>query len=61
LGFGVLFSVSGIDAAVMADRVLVFEDRALRLMADHHPQLDELRSARASRAARGAPRSIHAC
>jgi ABC-type glutathione transport system ATPase component len=38
LGFGVLFSVSGIDAAIMADRVLVFEDRALRLMADHQPQ-----------------------
>jgi ABC-type glutathione transport system ATPase component len=60
-GFGVLFSVSGIDAAIMADRVLVFEDRALRLMADHHPQLDELTAVRAGRAARGAPRSIHAC
>jgi predicted ABC-type transport system involved in lysophospholipase L1 biosynthesis ATPase subunit len=37
-GFGVLFSVSDIDAAIMADRVLVFERRTLRLMADHHPQ-----------------------
>jgi putative ABC transport system ATP-binding protein len=60
-GFGVVFSVSGIDAAVMADRVLVFEDRGLQLMADHHPQPDELASARAGRATRGAPRSTHAC
>jgi predicted ABC-type transport system involved in lysophospholipase L1 biosynthesis ATPase subunit len=37
-GFGVLFSVSDADAAIMADRIFVFEDRALRLMADHHPQ-----------------------
>ncbi len=37
-GFGVLLSVSDIDAAIMADRVLVLEDRTLRLMADHHPQ-----------------------
>jgi ABC-type taurine transport system ATPase subunit len=37
-GFGVLFSVSGIEAAIMADRVVVFEDRTLRVMADHHPQ-----------------------
>jgi ABC-type nitrate/sulfonate/bicarbonate transport system ATPase subunit len=36
-GFGVLFSVSDIDAAIMADRVLAFEQRTLRLMADHHP------------------------
>jgi predicted ABC-type transport system involved in lysophospholipase L1 biosynthesis ATPase subunit len=37
-GFGVLFSVSDIDSALMADRVLAFEQRTLRLMADHHPQ-----------------------
>jgi predicted ABC-type transport system involved in lysophospholipase L1 biosynthesis ATPase subunit len=37
-GFGVLFSVSDIDSAIMADRVLAFEQRALRLMADHQPQ-----------------------
>jgi ABC-type cobalamin/Fe3+-siderophores transport system ATPase subunit len=37
-GFGVLFSVSDLDAAIMADRVLAFEQRALRLMADHQPQ-----------------------
>jgi len=37
-GFGVLFSVSDLDAAIMADRVLAFEQRTLRLMADHHPQ-----------------------
>jgi predicted ABC-type transport system involved in lysophospholipase L1 biosynthesis ATPase subunit len=36
--FGVLFSVSDTDAAIMADRIFLFEDRALRLMADHHPQ-----------------------
>jgi predicted ABC-type transport system involved in lysophospholipase L1 biosynthesis ATPase subunit len=60
-GFGVLFSVSEIDSAIMADRVLAFEQRTLRLMADHHPQDDELAVARASRATRGAPRSTHAC
>jgi ABC-type glutathione transport system ATPase component len=37
-GFGVLFSVSDLDSAIMADRVLVFEQRTLRLMADHQPQ-----------------------
>jgi putative ABC transport system ATP-binding protein len=37
-GFGVLFSVSDLDAAIMADRVLAFEQRTLRLMADHQPQ-----------------------
>ncbi len=37
-GFGVLFSVSDLDSAIMADRVLAFEQRTLRLMADHHPQ-----------------------
>jgi ABC-type cobalamin/Fe3+-siderophores transport system ATPase subunit len=37
-GFGVLFSVSDLDAAIMADRILAFEQRTLRLMADHHPQ-----------------------
>jgi len=37
-GFGVLFSVSDLDSAIMADRVLIFEQRTLRLMADHHPQ-----------------------
>ncbi len=60
-GFGVLFSVSDLDAAIMADRVLVFEQRTLGLMADHHPQADELALARASRAAWGAPRSTRAC
>jgi ABC-type glutathione transport system ATPase component len=60
-GFGVLFSVSEIDSAIMADRVLAFEQRTLRLMAEHHPQADELALARASRATRGAPRSTHAC
>jgi ABC-type nitrate/sulfonate/bicarbonate transport system ATPase subunit len=60
-GFGVLFSVSELDSAIMADRILAFEQRTLRLMADHHPQADELALARASRATRGAPRSTHAC
>jgi putative ABC transport system ATP-binding protein len=60
-GFGVLFSVSDLDAAIMADRVLAFEQRTLRLMADHSPQADELARARASRATRGAPRSTRAC
>jgi ABC-type taurine transport system ATPase subunit len=60
-GFGVLFSVSDIEAAIMADRVVVFEDRTLRLVADHHPQPDELASARAGRATRSAPRSTRAC
>ncbi|MHB8241953.1 MAG: ATP-binding cassette domain-containing protein [Solirubrobacteraceae bacterium] len=60
-GFGVLFSVSDLDAAIMADRILSFEQRTLRLMADHHPQADELALARASRAAQSAPRSTHAC
>jgi putative ABC transport system ATP-binding protein len=59
--FGVLFSVSEIDSAIMADRVLAFEQRTLRLLADHHPQDDELALARASRATRGAPRSTRAC
>jgi ABC-type cobalamin/Fe3+-siderophores transport system ATPase subunit len=59
-GFGVLFSVSELDSAIMADRVLAFEQRTLQLMADHHPQPDELALARVSRA-RGAPRSTHAC
>jgi ABC-type cobalamin/Fe3+-siderophores transport system ATPase subunit len=60
-GFGVLFSVSDIDAAIMADRVLAFEQRTLRLMADHHPRADELARARTSRAKRAAPRSTRAC
>ena len=60
-GFGVLFSVSGLDSAIMADRVLAFEQRTLRLMADHQPQADELALARASRATRGAVRSTRAC
>jgi ABC-type lipoprotein export system ATPase subunit len=60
-GFGVLFSVSDLDSAIMADRVLAFEQRTLRLMADHHPQADELALARATRATRGAPRSTRAC
>jgi len=37
-GFGVLFSVSDLDSAIMADRVLAFEQRTLQLMADHQPQ-----------------------
>jgi ABC-type cobalamin/Fe3+-siderophores transport system ATPase subunit len=36
-GFGVLYSVSDLDAAIMADRVLAFEQRTLRLMAEHRP------------------------
>jgi predicted ABC-type transport system involved in lysophospholipase L1 biosynthesis ATPase subunit len=60
-GFGVLFSVSDLDAAIMADRVLAFEQRALRLMADHQPQADELARARASRTTPSAPRSTRAC
>jgi predicted ABC-type transport system involved in lysophospholipase L1 biosynthesis ATPase subunit len=60
-GFGVLFSVSDLDSAIMADRVLAFEQRTLRLMADHQPQADELALARASRATGGAPRSTRAC
>jgi ABC-type cobalamin/Fe3+-siderophores transport system ATPase subunit len=35
LGFGVLFSVSDIDAASMADRVLAIEERTIKTMADH--------------------------
>ena len=60
-GFGVLFSVSDLDAAIMADRVLAFEQRTLRLMADHQPQADELARARASRAPQGTPRSTRVC
>jgi ABC-type nitrate/sulfonate/bicarbonate transport system ATPase subunit len=56
-GFGVLFSVSEIDSAIMADRVLAFEQRTLRLMADHQPQADEVALARAGHAAGGAPRN----
>lgn len=37
-GFGVLFGVCDIEAAVMADRVLAFEQRTLRVMSDQtHP------------------------
>jgi ABC-type cobalamin/Fe3+-siderophores transport system ATPase subunit len=61
LGFGVLYSVSDIDSAIMADRVLTLEQRTLQLMADHQPQADELALARATRATRGAPRSTRAC
>jgi putative ABC transport system ATP-binding protein len=60
-GFGVLFSVSDLDSAIMADRVLAFEQRTLRLMAEHQPQADELAVARTSRATRGAVRSTRAC
>lgn len=60
-GFGVLFSVSDIDSAILADRILAFEQRTLQLMAEHHPQANELALARASRATRGAPRSTRAC
>jgi predicted ABC-type transport system involved in lysophospholipase L1 biosynthesis ATPase subunit len=41
-GFGVLFSVSDIDSAIMADRVLTLEQRTLQLMADHQPQQAEI-------------------
>jgi ABC-type nitrate/sulfonate/bicarbonate transport system ATPase subunit len=37
IGFGVLFGVSDIEAAVMADRVLVFERRALKVFSDQTP------------------------
>jgi len=37
-GFGVLYSVSDIDSALMADRVLALEQHKLHLMADHQPQ-----------------------
>jgi len=37
-GFGVLFSVSDLDAALMADRILIFEQRKLRVMAHHRTQ-----------------------
>jgi ABC-type cobalamin/Fe3+-siderophores transport system ATPase subunit len=60
-GFGVLFSVSDIDSAIMADRVLALEQHTLHLMADHQPQADELALARASRATLGASRSTRAC
>lgn len=43
LGFGVLFGVSDIEAALMANRVLAFEQRTLKVIADHAPtQNDEL-------------------
>jgi len=48
-GFGVLFSVSDLDAALMADRILIFDGRQLRIMADHRPQADELTLVRAAR------------
>jgi ABC-type cobalamin/Fe3+-siderophores transport system ATPase subunit len=38
LGFGVLFGVSDIEAALMAHRVLAFERGALRVMADEPSQ-----------------------
>jgi len=37
LGFGVLFGVSDVESALMAHRVLAFEERALRLMSDQSP------------------------
>ena len=44
-GFGVLFGVSDIEAALMAHRVLAFEQRALKVLSDHSPtQADELGS-----------------
>ncbi len=52
-GFGVLFGVSDVEAAVMADRVLVFERRALKVLSDlAQIQADDLAVARAARAAR---------
>lgn len=62
IGFGVLFGVSDIEAAVMADRVLVFEQRALQVLSDQTPTpTDELALARAIRPAAGGPRSTRAC
>ena len=61
LGFGVLFGVSDIEAALMAHRVLAFEQRALKVLSDHSPaQANELAAARAMRTARG-PRSTRVC
>jgi ABC-type lipoprotein export system ATPase subunit len=62
LGFGVLFSVSDLDAALMANRVLVFERRSLKIMSDHPAtQADDLAQVRALRAVRGGPPSTRAC
>jgi ABC-type lipoprotein export system ATPase subunit len=62
LGFGVLFGVSDIEAALMAHRVLAFEQRALKVLSDHSPtQADELAVGRATRTARGGPRSTRVC
>jgi ABC-type nitrate/sulfonate/bicarbonate transport system ATPase subunit len=62
LGFGVLFAVSDIEAAVMANRVLSFERPGLKVMSDHTPtQTDELAVARATRVVRGGPRTTRAC
>jgi ABC-type lipoprotein export system ATPase subunit len=61
-GFGVLFGVSDYDSALMAHRVLAFEERALKLMSDQSPnQTDELAVARAMRTALGGPHSTRAC
>jgi hypothetical protein len=41
----VLFGVSDIEAALMAHRVLAFEQRALKVLSDHSPaQANELPS-----------------
>lgn len=62
LGFGVLFAVSDIEAAVMAHRVLVFEQRALKVLSDQSPTpADDLARARVARMARGGPPSTRAC
>ena len=42
IGFGVLLSVSDFEAALVADRVLAFERRGLRLMSDHPPAQAEI-------------------
>lgn len=60
--FAVLFGVSDIEAAVMAHRVMAFEQRTLRVMSQQ-PQdhTDELSLARAGRSARGRSPSTSAC
>jgi ABC-type taurine transport system ATPase subunit len=62
-GFGVLFGVSDIEAAVMAHRVLAFEGRSLRVLSDHTParQADELALARVARAHRSVRPASHVC
>lgn len=62
LGFGVLFGVSDVDAALMANRVLAFEQRALKVRSDHATtQTDELAEVRELHTARGGPPGTRAC